>query len=170
MPSEALMTDSGPNRSGRGILLDYAEWASSQSPPITYSTFSTHSIPFTTLLAICKYHDVTPRKGDILFIRTGVISEWNSFSDQQKQDYAAQKEPKHAGIEACLETLEWLWNSGISAVAGDAISWEVSASLLILGPESANGYQVYPTPGEISMHEYLLGGWGCPIGKFQSPV
>jgi hypothetical protein len=117
---------------GRGILLDYAEWAASQSPPITYSTFSTHSIPFTTILALCKHYDVTPRKGDILFIRTGVIPEWDSFSDEQKQDYAAQVEPKHAGVEACLETLEWLWNSGIAAVAGDAISWEVSFRSLYL--------------------------------------
>lgn len=116
--------------SARGILLDYAEWAACQSPPITYSTFSTHSIPFTTLLAMCKHHNVTPRKGDILFIRTGVIPEWNLFSDQQKQEYAAQKEPKHAGVEACLQTLEWLWDSGISAVAGDAISWEVSLGTL----------------------------------------
>ena len=66
-----------------------------------------------------------PKKGDILFIRTGVIPEWDAFSDQQKQDYAAQKEPEHAGMEATIELLEWLWDRGISAVAGDAISWEV---------------------------------------------
>jgi hypothetical protein len=126
---KTFMTCAKTQCSGRGILLDYAEWAACQSPPVTYSTFSTHSIPFSTLLALCKYHNVTPRKGDILFIRTGIISEWDSFSDQQKQDYAAQDEPTHAGVEACLETLEWLWNSGISAVAGDSISWEVSLSL-----------------------------------------
>jgi kynurenine formamidase len=115
---------------GRGILLDYACWAASQSPPVTYSTFSTHSIPFSTLLAICKAQNVTPRKGDILFIRTGVIPEWDSFTDQQKKEYSEQKEPQHAGVEACIELLEWLWDSGISAVAGDAISWEVSLSHL----------------------------------------
>ena len=41
-------------------------------------------------------------------------------------EYAAQKVPEHAGMEACTELLEWLWDTGISAVAGDAISWEVS--------------------------------------------
>jgi hypothetical protein len=75
---------------------------------------------------MCKHYNVVPLKGDVLFIRTGVIPEWNSMSDEKKREYAAQKEPKHAGVEACLEVLEWLWNSGISAVAGDAISWEVS--------------------------------------------
>jgi kynurenine formamidase len=133
---------------GRGILIDYAHWASSQSPPITYSTFSTHAIPFSTITAMIKEYKIAPRKGDILFIRTGVISEWDSMTDQQKQDYAAQEKPKHAGVEASMELLEWLWDSGISAVAGDAISWEV-----------------YPTPGAVSMHEYLLAGWGMPIGE-----
>lgn len=94
-------------------------------------------------------HNVSPKRGDILFIRTGSIVEWGKFSEKQKEDYGAQKEPEHAGVEASLETLEWLWNSGIAAVAGDAISWEV-----------------YPTPGEVSMHEYLLAGWGCPIGTY----
>jgi hypothetical protein len=28
---------------------------------------------------------------------------------------------------------------------------------------------VYPTPGEVSVHEYLLAGWGMPIGLFFSP-
>jgi kynurenine formamidase len=75
---------------------------------------------------MCKYFDVQPERGDILLIRTGVIPEWDGWADAQKQEYAAQKEPKHAGVEASIELLEWLWDSGISAVAGDAISWEVS--------------------------------------------
>lgn len=78
----------------------------------------------------------------------GVIPEWDNFTDSQKQEYASQSTPQHAGVEPSLELLEWLWDSGISAVAGDAISWEV-----------------FPTQGEISCHEYLLGGWGMPIGK-----
>ncbi|PVH84448.1 hypothetical protein DL98DRAFT_453249 [Cadophora sp. DSE1049] len=133
---------------GRGILLDYQLWATSQQPPITYSNFSTHAIPFTTIPAMCKAFNVTPQKGDVLFIRMGVIPEWDNYTSTQKQEYAAQKEPEHAGVEACVEVLEWLWDSGISAVAGDAISWEV-----------------FPTPGAISVHEYLLAGWGMPIGE-----
>jgi hypothetical protein len=100
---------------------------------------------------MCTAHAVTPKRGDVLFIRTGVMPEWEMFSEQQKKDYAAQKEPQHAGVEASLETLEWIWDSGFAAVAGDAISFET-----------------YPTPGEVSMHEYLLAGWGCPIGMWIS--
>jgi len=94
------------------------------------------------------------------------MPEWDSFSDQQKQEYAQQKEPKHAGVEACIEVLEWLWDSGISAVAGDAISWEVSfdKQKILLKLWTPNILQVFPTPGEVSIHEYLLAGWGMPIG------
>jgi kynurenine formamidase len=114
-----------------------------------------------------------PRRGDILFIRTGMMPEWESFTEQQKKDYAAQEEAEHAGVEASIELLEWLWDSGITAVAGDAISWEVSRRREVQKSCSWRGpcdwltayfYQVFPTPGEVSMHEYLLGGWGLPIG------
>jgi kynurenine formamidase len=105
--------------------VDYAHWAASQTPPISYSCFSTHSISFSTLMAVCEAQKIKPKKGDILFVRTGVIPEWETFSDKQKMDYATQEVPKHAGVEACIEVLEWLWDSGITAVAGDAISWEV---------------------------------------------
>jgi kynurenine formamidase len=75
-----------------------------------------------------KAENVTPRRGDILFVRTGMVPEWDAFTDEQKKAYAAQQEPEHAGVEASIELLEWLWDSGITAVAGDAISWEVSCS------------------------------------------
>lgn len=71
----------------------------------------------------------------------GLIPEWDSFTNSHKQQYASQSTPEHAGIEPSLELLEWIWDSGISVVAGDAISWEV-----------------YPTQGELSCHKYLLGG------------
>ncbi|KAN0108135.1 hypothetical protein V8E51_007877 [Hyaloscypha variabilis] len=133
---------------GRGILLDYHLWASTQSPAIKYSCFSAHAITFQSILAMCEAENVVPRKGDILFIRTGMMPEWETFTEQQKKEYAAQPEAEHAGVEASICLLEWLWDSGIAAVAGDAIAWEVDT-----------------TPGEVSMHEYLLGGWGMPIGE-----
>lgn len=79
------------------------------------------------------------------------MQEWDSWGDVQKREYAAQKEPRHAGVEASIGLLEWIWDSGFAAVAGDAISWEV-----------------FPTPGDVSCHEYMLAGWGMPIGEFSS--
>jgi kynurenine formamidase len=77
---------------------------------------------------MCKAENLTPRKGDVLFVRTGMIPEWEAFTGQQKRAYGEQKNPEHAGVEASIELLEWLWDSGITAVAGDAISWEVRRS------------------------------------------
>ena len=74
---------------------------------------------------MCKAQNVSPRRGDVLFVRTGMMPEWDAFTEEAKQKYAAQEEPEHAGVDASLELLEWLWDSGITAVAGDAISWEV---------------------------------------------
>lgn len=43
-----------------------------------------------------------------------------------KKAYAATTSPEHAGVEGTLDVLKWIWNTGFAAVAGDAISWEVS--------------------------------------------
>ncbi|CAL3967553.1 unnamed protein product [Diplocarpon coronariae] len=47
---------------------------------------------------MCEVFKVSPKKGDILFIRAGVITEWETFTPTQKREYAPQKEPKHAGV------------------------------------------------------------------------
>lgn len=134
-----------PSPTGRGILLDYAHYAHTHSIP--YRNFSPHAIPFATILAMLKHFHVQPRRGDLLFIRMGVMPEWDAWTPTDQQAYAAQPTPQHAGVEASIDLLEWLWDVGIAAVAGDAISFEV-----------------FPTPGPVSVHEYVLAGWGMPIG------
>jgi len=131
---------------GRGILLDYASWAAKQG--IKYSCFSTHQIKLTDLLSICESQNTQPQPGDILLIRIGLPTEWDSFSQEAKLAYSQNPHPSHAGVEATLPMLSWLWNNQFSAVAGDAISFEV-----------------YPNQSELSLHEYLLAGWGMPIGE-----
>lgn len=132
---------------GRGILLDYASYAAAHG--IQYSNFSTHSIPLRVLQEIASQSNVRLQRGDILFINMAVTTEWDSFSEEQMLAYSKLETPEHAGVEASLELLEWLWDGGVAAVVGDMISWEV-----------------FPTPGEVSVHEYLLAGWGCPIGMW----
>lgn len=134
------------NTVGRGILLDYVAYA--RANKIKYNTFSTHQIPLSALEAMIQEHDITVEHGDILFIRTGVMGDWTCMTDEQRRAYATSSRPEHAGVEATVELLEWIWDGGFSAVAGDAISWEV-----------------YPKQGDVSVHEYLLAGWGCPIGE-----
>lgn len=111
--------------SGRGVLIDYASWAEKKG--IKYSTFSQHTVKLGEILEIAKECNITFQRGDILLVRIGVIKEWeHEMSVEAKQAYAATKSPKHAGVEGTMDVLKWIWNTGFSAVAGDAISWEVS--------------------------------------------
>lgn len=128
------------------MLLDYASWAERRG--IKYSTFSTQQIALSDLLSIAKESNITFQRGDILFVRIGITKEWDEvMTDAQKQEYATNTNPQHAGVEGSMEVLEWLWDGGFAAIAGDAISWEV-----------------YPPQGDVFLHEYLLAGWGMPIG------
>ncbi|KAK2775179.1 hypothetical protein FQN52_004060 [Onygenales sp. PD_12] len=133
---------------GRGVLIDYAAYAAKRG--IKYSTFSTHQIRLSEIQEIAKECNLTFKRGDILFVRIGVTNEWdNIMTDDQKRAYSVDPNPEHAGVEATTEMLRWLWDNGFSAVAGDAISWEV-----------------YPVQNpDVFLHEYLLAGWGVPIGE-----
>ncbi|KIW02576.1 uncharacterized protein PV09_06027 [Verruconis gallopava] len=144
---------------GRGVLLDYVEYAKRHS--IKYKTLSDHSIPLSVLLDIAKEQNLTFRRGDILFVRIGFTKEWdNEMTAAEKVAYAQNPKPQHAGLEGTEEMLRWIWNEGFAAVAGDAVSFEVY-------PQKRS----YPR-GEgqaevegLFMHEYLLAGWGMPIGE-----
>jgi len=110
--------------SGRGVLIDYASWAEKKG--IQYTTFSTHQVRLSDILDIAKECNIAFRKGDILFVRIGIIKEWDTvMTDVRKRQYADNPKPEHAGVEATTDVLRWLWNTGFAAIAGDAISWEV---------------------------------------------
>ncbi|KAF9885401.1 hypothetical protein FE257_012923 [Aspergillus nanangensis] len=132
---------------GRGILIDYATWASKNN--ISYSTFSTHQVRLSDIHQIAQENHITFQRGDILFVRVGVTKEWDTqMTDTQKQAYSENPSPEHAGVEASTEVLRWLWDSGFAAIASDTVSWEV-----------------YPPQGDVFLHEYVLAGWGMPIGE-----
>ncbi|KAB8225667.1 hypothetical protein BDV33DRAFT_198578 [Aspergillus novoparasiticus] len=132
---------------GRGVLIDYAAWAEKKG--ITYSTFSTHQVRLSDILEIAKECNITFQKGDILFVRVGVTKEWDTvMTDEQKKQYSENPSPEHAGVEATTDMLRWLWDSGFAAIASDTISWEV-----------------YPPQSDVFLHEYVLAGWGMPIGE-----
>ncbi|KAF2256334.1 hypothetical protein BU26DRAFT_472510 [Trematosphaeria pertusa] len=133
---------------GRGVFIDYAAWAEKKG--IQYSTFSTHEVKLVDIEEIAKECNITFQKGDILFVRIGVTKEWDTIMTlEQKSAYASSPSPQHAGVEASQDVLRWIWDNGFAAVAGDAISWEVYP----------------PKDSNLFLHEYLLAGWGMPIGE-----
>lgn len=139
---------------GRGVLIDYASWAPKHG--ISYSTFSTHEIKLAEIRAIAKECNTEFQKGDILFVRIGMTQEWdNRMTPEQKQSYASNPSPQHAGVEATQVVLRWIWDQQFSAVAGDAISWEVFPA----NNDKPN------EADQVFLYEYLLAGWGMPIGE-----
>ncbi|KAL4982286.1 hypothetical protein BDW68DRAFT_182690 [Aspergillus falconensis] len=132
---------------GRGVLIDYASWAEKKG--IKYSTFSAHQVRLSDIWEIAKECAIEFKEGDILFVRIGVTKEWDTLmTDAQKREYSKKNSPLHAGMEATDDMLRWLWNTKFSAIASDAVSWEV-----------------YPPQSDIFLHEYVLAGWGMPIGE-----
>jgi hypothetical protein len=92
------------------------------------------------------------RKGDILIIRFGYLRQYADMDENKRQEldehYKTHK-PDNIGVEPSEEFLKFLWSSQIAAVAGDTRSFEV-----------------WPcTKLEFHLHEWLLAGWGMPIGE-----
>lgn len=134
---------------GRGVLLDYVAHAEKNSLPIT--PFEAHDIPVSVLKDIAKDQGVSFRAGDILLVRSGFVRGYEALS-QAEREAMADRPPTFAGVQAGRETLQWLWENQFSAVAGDAIAFERAP---VSGPDAAKE----------TLHQWLLAGWGCPIGE-----
>jgi hypothetical protein len=92
---------------------------------------------------------VTILPNDILFIRSGFIKAITELSSGDAAAYAATAPPLAIGVSSSEETLRWIWDNQFSAVAGDAPAFEAL-------PFQSTTH---------SLHEWLLAGWGMPIGE-----
>lgn len=132
---------------GRGVLLDYAAWADSQG--LSPAIFEPTSITVSTLEAIATHQQVTLRKGDILFIRSGYIRAYDKITPTERQALADMATPPAIGVESSEETLKWLWENSFSAVVGDQPSFEA-----------------WPCQDpKFWLHEWCLAGWGLTLGE-----
>lgn len=136
---------------GRGVLLDYAEWATSKQ--IDVQPLQSTAITVESIKAIVKDYGIVFRPGDILFIRTGFTAAYNQLDGNQRKELPKRPSPDFIGVEATEEMLRWLWEHQFSAVAGDAPSFERAP---IRGAHADSNY---------NLHEWILAGWGCPIGE-----
>ncbi|KAL9100907.1 MAG: hypothetical protein Q9163_003767 [Psora crenata] len=148
---------------GRGILLDYASWVENET--VHFDPLTSMPIPLTHLKQLQESHDITisPGGGDILFIRSGYTAAFNTLSISSQRQLSERPSPDFAGVEATSDVLRWIWDSKFAAVAGDMPSFERSP----LGGGINDAYKAEEVrlEGVGSLHEVLLGGWGCPIGE-----
>lgn len=146
---------------GRGVLLDYAEYARTHLPELQYKALSDHAIPLSVLKDVAYAQGVEFQRGDILLVRIGLTKEWDTeMEPADKLAYALSQNPQHAGVEGTEEMLKWIWDTGFSALAGDAVSFEVYPP-----QKSYKRAEGQPDVPGIFMHEQLLPGWGIPIGE-----
>ncbi|KAL8366524.1 hypothetical protein RB595_010406 [Gaeumannomyces hyphopodioides] len=93
---------------GRGVLLGYVEYARRNG--IQYKSLSDHAIPLRVLLEIAHQQDVVFRRGDMLFVRVGLVKEWDTeMGVADKLAYCQSSNPQHAGVEGTKEMLRWIW-------------------------------------------------------------
>jgi kynurenine formamidase len=108
---------------------------------------SKHGISLAVLKDIAKESNITFRAGDILLVRTGWVKWYEEHSEEERVKYVTNGDA-WVGVVGSEETLEWLWDNHFAAVAADSI-----------------GFEVWPPQQPWQLHDFLLPGWGCPIGE-----
>ena len=140
---------------GRGILLDYCSWVSQNSVPLTPLTST--AIPFSHLQRVIVDQKVSFRPGDILFVRSGFGAAYNALSPSERLALSKRPSADFIGVEPTKEILQWLWENQFAAVAGDAPAFERSPVGWWKDKDDV--------PSPVVLHQWLLGGWGMPIGE-----
>ncbi|UPL04157.1 hypothetical protein LCI18_015091 [Fusarium solani-melongenae] len=138
----------------RAILIDWYSWAT-EVKGLEVDAMTGYQIPFEELLEVLAHQGMSEesfREGDILVVRSGYILQYETMAQEKKdllhERYKAEK-PENIGVKPSRRFLEFLWNRRLSAVAGDSRSFEA-----------------WPcTELDWHFHEWLLAGWGMPIGE-----
>lgn len=138
---------------GRAVFADWYAWVLKQGKQVDAT--SSYAVPFSEILEALESQGFDRngfRKGDILIIRFGYLRQYADMDENKRQkldEHYKTHKPDNIGVEPSEELLKFLWNSQIAAVAGDTRSFEV-----------------WPcTKLKWHLHEWLLAGWGMPIGE-----
>ncbi|KAF4503577.1 hypothetical protein FAGAP_185 [Fusarium agapanthi] len=138
---------------GRGVFIDWYSWALAQGLEI--DAMSSYEIPFNQIAKTLEFQKMSLdslRAGDIIVIRFGYLSQYENM-DAAKREYLDKlyqtQKPDNIGLKPSEELLRFLWDTKIVAICGDGRSLEV-----------------WPCKDpEWHLHEWLLAGWGMPIGE-----
>lgn len=103
-------------------MLDYARWAAKHNP--TYDPFDRYEITVQELEQVATAQGVTFEEGDILMVRTGWMEQFQNLGQKALEKIGNPEHPSCAGVKACEETFEWVWNNHFAAVASDNFPFE----------------------------------------------
>ncbi|KAF5267664.1 hypothetical protein FOXYS1_1458 [Fusarium oxysporum] len=138
---------------GRAVFIDWYSWALAQGLEI--DAMSSYEVPFDQIVKTLGFQNMnldSLRAGDIVVIRFGYLSQYENM-EPAKREYLDKlyqtKKPDNIGLKPSDELLRFLWNSKVAAICGDSRSLEV-----------------WPCKDlDWHLHEWLLAGWGMPIGE-----
>ncbi|KAK7179063.1 uncharacterized protein CC84DRAFT_1197022 [Paraphaeosphaeria sporulosa] len=107
--------------------------------------FSSHAIPFLEPEAVAEIIPLASiQPGAILMIQSGYLKQYNSMADAKRTELDGiyqHTNRSNVGVQASQEFLSFLWQNQVAAVAGDSRSLEWQ------------------------LHQWLLTGWGMPMGE-----
>jgi kynurenine formamidase len=107
---------------GRGVVLDVARLKASAAG--SFDPLGAETITHGDLAEAAESQAVELRSGDVLCIRTGWIDAYRRLDRAGREEMAAR--PRISGLSGSEEMARYLWDSGVSAVAADNPSLEVS--------------------------------------------
>jgi hypothetical protein len=145
----------------RAVILDYPRYLEKKGLA-SVEAISASSISAATLQDMLKATGVQARPGDLLLLRTGFTVAYQKLSMEDRKALASSP-PTFLGVESSKDTLQWIWESGFVAVAGDAPSFEMSP---LVGKHNEPGGIWKGESWEEEMqgggliHQWCLGGWG----------
>ena len=126
-PTEVLGIQQAAQKgiAGRGILLDFAGWASSVN--ITYSAFSGFGINSTHLDAVAAWQGLPQnwsKPGDILLIRTGWTQQYLNLTSYSQEILPWDPNLGSVGMNCSDDSLAWLWEKKLALVGADNPAFE----------------------------------------------
>jgi kynurenine formamidase len=133
---------------GRFVLADVGRWRDRVGRPLDPGGHE--PVPITDIAATLSTQDVTPQPGDFLLLRFGWIDWYQGLDASARSDLAAAGSGWTAtGLRGDVDTVRWLWDTGIVAVVADNPAVEA-----------------YPfDPAGASLHADLLALLGVPLGE-----
>lgn len=150
----------------RAVVLDFPRYLMKKGQS-SVNALSATSISAETLKDMLKETGAQTRPGDLLLLRTGFTAAYSALSTEERKALP-NRAPTFLGVESSKATLQWIWESGFVAVAGDAPSFEMSP---LVGDHNkpggiwkGEGWEDEMQGGGL-VHQWCLAGWGVMIGE-----
>jgi hypothetical protein len=134
---------------GRAILADVARLYRDRGDD--YDLRAAPHVSIADIAESLSRAGVTPLSGDVLLVHFGFLEWYDGLSARAKAKAMTGKPMSYVGLEHSEQTVRWLWDSGVAAVAGDA-----------------PGVEVFPVDFGVpygALHRVLIGRMGFALGE-----